>query len=458
MAMSPLPAVTSSQPSGTQGGKPAQGEQPADGFARLFAQASQPGKAGGAEGASRSETHRPADAQADKADELDLALVSDETRGLMDAAHANAAGAPGGEPITSAEALATLLASASTGNNLDAAESGLAAGLGSDELAGIRERLDTLARFRDDVALNPLGQAIAQVQQASQQGGIGNSLLNQANGGSFRSADPSGAQATLLGAGETLAGAGHTAKSGPSGASSTGFNAGGANPGGNDAGLNWTQQLQTQAASTLAAAGGTQPDAGDWLSSVSETLATARSGAAETSNALPLHTATLPGAGQSAATASASVAQTPTLSAPLASAEWQQSLGQQLVNLQQRGDQRVQLHLHPAELGPLSIHLKVDDQMAQAQFMSANPHVRAAVEQAIPQLREALGEAGIQLGEAMVGDQQQGQDQHPDGTAETGRIAGTLAPGTNDIAGDTLDDGPLGDRGGIALNGVDLYA
>ncbi|WP_227368231.1 flagellar hook-length control protein FliK [Halomonas sp. M20] len=107
-----------------------------------------------------------------------------------------------------------------------------------------------------------------------------------------------------------------------------------------------------------------------------------------------------------------------TLSAPLASAQWQQGLGQQLVSMHQRGNQRVELYLHPADLGPVSISLKMDDQLAQAQFTSANPHVRAAIEQAIPQLREALAENGIQLGEAMVG--QQNQQREGDQTGERG--------------------------------------
>nr|WP_299239852.1 flagellar hook-length control protein FliK [uncultured Halomonas sp.] len=107
-----------------------------------------------------------------------------------------------------------------------------------------------------------------------------------------------------------------------------------------------------------------------------------------------------------------------TLSAPLASAQWQQGLGQQLVSMHQRGNQRVELYLHPADLGPVSISLKMDDQLAQAQFTSANPHVRAAIEQAIPQLREALAESGIQLGEAMVG--QQNQQREGDQSGERG--------------------------------------
>ncbi|KAF0804078.1 flagellar hook-length control protein [Alcanivorax xiamenensis] len=90
---------------------------------------------------------------------------------------------------------------------------------------------------------------------------------------------------------------------------------------------------------------------------------------------------------------------------------WGQELGLQLAQWQQRGEHRVELHLHPAELGPLSVSLKVDDQGAQAQFFSAHGQVRQALEQALPQLREALAQQGISLGEASVSDQQSGQQQ-----------------------------------------------
>ncbi|UWN48878.1 Flagellar hook-length control protein [Alcanivorax sp. ALC70] len=75
------------------------------------------------------------------------------------------------------------------------------------------------------------------------------------------------------------------------------------------------------------------------------------------------------------------------------------------MSLARRGDQHMELHLNPRDLGPLSVSLKLDDHGAQAHFFSSHAPVRGAVEQAIPQLRDALAEQGIALGEAMVGDQ-----------------------------------------------------
>ncbi|RUO35822.1 flagellar hook-length control protein FliK [Aliidiomarina sanyensis] len=109
--------------------------------------------------------------------------------------------------------------------------------------------------------------------------------------------------------------------------------------------------------------------------------------------------------GMSTAQGQPVAASSATLSAPLASAGWQQQLGQQVLNMHMTQDHMVRLRLHPAELGPLMISMKVDEQAASMQFSSQNPNVRAAVEQALPQLRELLAEQGITLGDTDVRDQ-----------------------------------------------------
>ncbi|MAD71926.1 MAG: hypothetical protein CL538_15795, partial [Alcanivorax sp.] len=146
-----------------------------------------------------------------------------------------------------------------------------------------------------------------------------------------------------------------------------------------------------------------------------------------------------------------------TLQAPVASAPWQQQLGQQMVGLAQRGDQHMELHLNPRELGPLSVSLKLDDQGAQAHFFSSHSTVRGAVEQAIPQLREALAEQGIALGEAMVGEHRQGFAGNGDG--QPGQRG--AAPAGDGLAGEpaaTEESVPVSRIIGGDTGGVDLYA
>jgi flagellar hook-length control protein FliK len=170
----------------------------------------------------------------------------------------------------------------------------------------------------------------------------------------------------------------------------------------------------------------------------------------------PLAGTNAPGATTVPSAAAAGMSPPAALTAPLASAAWPSQLGQQLVMMGQRGgEQRVELHLNPAELGPLTISLKLSEQGAQAQFLSAHAPVRQAVEQAIPQLREALAEQGISLGETSVGEQRhQGQD-------ERQALAGGPATGGNASGSKELDP----NAGAMAASAVplaegrvDLYA
>ncbi len=145
------------------------------------------------------------------------------------------------------------------------------------------------------------------------------------------------------------------------------------------------------------------------------------------------------------------------LPSPVQSQAWTGQLGQQLVQFaRQGGEQQIEMRLNPAELGPLSVTLKMTEQGAQAQFLSAHAQVRQVLEQAIPQLREALAEQGISLGETSVGEQR-----HQEGQAfanqENPRGNGANedeAPGLS-----AADIGMAESATGVSLDGrVNLYA
>ncbi|MDR3380045.1 flagellar hook-length control protein FliK, partial [Cupriavidus basilensis] len=97
----------------------------------------------------------------------------------------------------------------------------------------------------------------------------------------------------------------------------------------------------------------------------------------------------------------------PTTSLPIAppvgDGQWPQALGQQMVRLSTQGNHTAELQLNPPDLGPLKVVLNVVNDQAQAQFVSPHAAVRAAVEAALPQLRTALADNGIQLGQTSVG-------------------------------------------------------
>ncbi|TWD41718.1 flagellar hook-length control protein FliK [Pantoea sp. SJZ147] len=102
---------------------------------------------------------------------------------------------------------------------------------------------------------------------------------------------------------------------------------------------------------------------------------------------------------------------TPMLNAHLGSNEWQQALSQQIVMFSRNGQQNAELRLHPEDLGAIQISLKLNNDQAQLSMVSSHSHVRAALEAALPQLRSALAESGINLGESQVSSESFSQGQ-----------------------------------------------
>ncbi|HEX7633648.1 MAG TPA: flagellar hook-length control protein FliK [Noviherbaspirillum sp.] len=91
-----------------------------------------------------------------------------------------------------------------------------------------------------------------------------------------------------------------------------------------------------------------------------------------------------------------------TLAPPVGGNGWDQALGQKIVWMVGNEQQSASLTLNPPDLGPLHVVLNVSNNEATASFTAAQPEVRHALETAMPKLREMLGEAGIQLGQANV--------------------------------------------------------
>ncbi|WBY00613.1 flagellar hook-length control protein FliK [Ramlibacter tataouinensis] len=121
----------------------------------------------------------------------------------------------------------------------------------------------------------------------------------------------------------------------------------------------------------------------------------AAAAAAPAATGFPAAAAELPLAGQAA------------VEPPVGSRAWPSALGQALTGMHHRGQGQAQLELNPPGLGPLSVTLSVADQQAQALFVSPHAAVRAALEAALPQLRAALADSGIALGQASVGAEHQ---------------------------------------------------
>ena len=109
---------------------------------------------------------------------------------------------------------------------------------------------------------------------------------------------------------------------------------------------------------------------------------------------------------------------TPMLNAQLGSNEWQQALSQQIVMFSRNGQQNAELRLHPEDLGAIQINLTLDKDQAQLSMVSSHSQVRAALEAALPQLRTALAESGINLGQSNVSSDAFAQSQNYQGQQE----------------------------------------
>ncbi|HDT6508127.1 TPA: flagellar hook-length control protein FliK [Klebsiella aerogenes] len=150
---------------------------------------------------------------------------------------------------------------------------------------------------------------------------------------------------------------------------------------------------------------------------------------------------------------------TPQLNAQLGSPEWQQALSQQVLMFHRNGQQSAELRLHPQELGALQITLQLDDKQAQLHIASAHGQVRAAVEAAMPQLRHALAESGINLGQSSVGGEATPQWQQQNGNGEGRASYAERHGGSSDAAPIEPVSAPAAlQRMANQLNGVDIFA
>jgi len=76
-------------------------------------------------------------------------------------------------------------------------------------------------------------------------------------------------------------------------------------------------------------------------------------------------------------------------------------------------DQKIghaEIRITPDHLGAIDVRLQLDGNRVNAEFNSAQPDVRHALESSLPRLKEMLGQQGLQLGQADVG-QRQAQQQ-----------------------------------------------
>ena len=118
--------------------------------------------------------------------------------------------------------------------------------------------------------------------------------------------------------------------------------------------------------------------------------------------------------------------------------------------------QTAELRLDPPDLGPLRVSLNLADGVASASFVSAHASVRQAIETALPQLQQALAQAGISLGQTSVGEQAAQQQFAQDQGGGSQRQGGSLTGGAGDVVADASRPASASPRNANAL--VDTFA
>jgi flagellar hook-length control protein FliK len=90
------------------------------------------------------------------------------------------------------------------------------------------------------------------------------------------------------------------------------------------------------------------------------------------------------------------------VAAPVSEPGFADALSRQVVWMVDKDAQIAELRINPPELGPVEVRLTLNGDEALAHFASPHAEVREAIESAVARLREAMAQAGIQLGEASI--------------------------------------------------------
>jgi flagellar hook-length control protein FliK len=107
---------------------------------------------------------------------------------------------------------------------------------------------------------------------------------------------------------------------------------------------------------------------------------------------------------ENASHAKAQAAADPTrpIHTPVGNAQWADELGARLTTLTEQGRYTASLRLAPEHLGPLEVRIAVQDDQVTVWFGAAHADTRAAIEHALPRLREMFAAQGMSLADAGV--------------------------------------------------------
>jgi flagellar hook-length control protein FliK len=183
---------------------------------------------------------------------------------------------------------------------------------------------------------------------------------------------------------------------------------------------------------------------------------------------------TLGAAGMAGAAAAAAAAAGPstgraeapqpvTLPTPVGAPDFAQALGLRIGVLAQDGVQHAELHLNPAEMGPVSVQITIEGTQARIDFGADVAETRRAIEAGLPELAGAMRDAGFTLAGGGVSDHarpQGGQSGSADGAGDGPAARRGNMRRIGDAAVTAVSDEAVRRslRRNQQANGLDLYA
>jgi flagellar hook-length control protein FliK len=155
---------------------------------------------------------------------------------------------------------------------------------------------------------------------------------------------------------------------------------------------------------------------------------------AERTNAMPAPVTAPPPQPVAAATA----LHVETVAAPAFTPGWQDETVAKLAHIVVTRNERAELKLNPAELGPVSVRVDLNAGHASLAIVASSPETRSALEQSLPQLRDLLASQGITLGQATVHDGSAQRDPSAQPWTTPGRSAGDAGSATSSTNAETV--------------------
>jgi flagellar hook-length control protein FliK len=95
--------------------------------------------------------------------------------------------------------------------------------------------------------------------------------------------------------------------------------------------------------------------------------------------------------------------------------DWVEGFNEKILWMTNQQIKSAAIKLSPIELGPIEVSISMSKENATIQFNSHSPQVRELIEQALPKLREMMGEQGVNLADVNVSgnnSQHQAQENH----------------------------------------------